>query len=133
MTSSGPSAPATRPDFTTSTFWINTGERVIRTGAQTGLALGITDATTALHLDWQQSGVAVGLAMLAALLTALAGKTVGDAGSPSFLLPAPREALEQHGRHELEGDGADAGTTPLRGVPRQLPPYDRDARQGRDL
>lgn len=124
MTSSPPPA---RPDFTTSTFWINTGERVIRTGAQTGLALGITDATTALHLDWQQSGVAVGLAMLAALLTALAGKTVGDSGSPSFLLPAPREALEQGGRHELGSLN----------VPRQrlggLPPYDRDARQGRDL
>lgn len=128
MTSSPPPA---RPDFTTSTFWLNTTERIVRTGAQTGLALGITDATTALHLDWQQTGVAVGLAMLAALLTALAGKTVGDSGSPSFLLPAPRG--EQHGRHELEGDDADAGATPLRGVPRQLPPYDRDARQGRDL
>lgn len=130
MTSSPP--PPTRPDFTTSTFWLNAGERVIRTGAQTALALGIADATTALRLDWLQGGVTVGLAMLAALLTALAGKTVGDPGSPSFLLPAPRG--EQHGRHELEQDAA-AGP-PLRGVPRQrqggLPPYDRDARQGRE-
>jgi hypothetical protein len=89
-----------RPDFTTRTFWVNTGERVIRTGAQTALALGITDAATAMHVDWQQGGVTVALAMLAALLMALAGKATGDPQSPSFLLAAaPRHAIAEPGRH----------------------------------
>jgi hypothetical protein len=83
----------TAADFTTRTFWVNTLERVIRTGAQTALALGVTDATTNLHVNWQQAGITTGLAMLAALLTALAGKTVGDSQSPSFLLgAAPKPA-----------------------------------------
>lgn len=97
MSSSGPAA---RPDFATSTFWVNTGERVIRTGAQTAIGLGVTDVTTALHLDWKQAGLAVGLAMAAALLTALAAKPVGDGDSPSFLLPAPAVPVQRNGRHE---------------------------------
>jgi hypothetical protein len=79
----------TRPDFTTRTFWINTLERIVRTGAQTALALGITDAATALHVDWQQGAITVVLAMGASLLMALAGRAVGDSDSPSFVLPAP--------------------------------------------
>jgi hypothetical protein len=79
-----------RPPFTTRTFWLNTAERTVRTGAQTALAVGITDAATALHLDWQEAGLTVGLAMAAAVLTALAAKPVGDHDSPSFLLPSPR-------------------------------------------
>lgn len=81
-----------RPDFTTRTFWANTGERVVRTGAQTALAIGVTDATTAMHVDWQQGALTVGLAMVASLLMALAGKAVGDPGTPSYILPAPRRS-----------------------------------------
>lgn len=132
------SSSLARPEIATGTFWVNTGERVVRTGAQTAIALGVTNATTALDLDWQQAGTAVGLAMLAALLTALAGKTVGDAGSPSFLLPAPRTSPEQHGRHEAvtaQSAARTAGDARLRSIPGQRwtgvdppPGYDRDAR-----
>jgi hypothetical protein len=87
-----------RPDFTTRTFWANTGERIVRTMAQTALALGITDVTTSLHLDWQQGGIAVALAGLGALLTALAGKAVGDPNSPSFLLRAPAKVSTPQSR-----------------------------------
>jgi hypothetical protein len=80
---------ATRPDFTTGTFWINTTERVVRTGAQTALAVVVADGTTDMHVDWQQGALTTGLAMLAALLMALAGKGVGDRDSPSYVLPAP--------------------------------------------
>jgi hypothetical protein len=79
-----------RPEFTTKTFWLNTSERVVRTGAQTALAVGVTDGVTDLHLDWQQGALTVGLAMVASLLMALAGKAVGDPDSPSYVLPAPR-------------------------------------------
>jgi hypothetical protein len=118
----------TRPDFASSTFWLNTGERVIRTAAQTALALGVADKTTALELDWQQAGLAVAVAAGSCLLTCLAGKTVGDGGSPSFVLPAPRVPTQRNGRHEALG-GPDAGPPPQAGG---LPPYDRDARSDRD-
>src|SRR4051812_25947975 len=104
----------TRPDFTTKTFWTNTAERVVRTGAQTALAIGITDATTSLHVDWQQGGLTVGLAMLAALLTALAAKPVGDHDSPSFLLPAPRHRAidpDSIGRLRRVARDTDTGTS----------------------
>jgi hypothetical protein len=80
-----------RPEFTTSTFWANTAERVVRTGAQTALGLGVADAATGLHVDWQQGAITVGLSMLASLLMALAGKAVGDPDTPSYILRAPVE------------------------------------------
>jgi hypothetical protein len=112
-----------RPEFATSTFWLNTGERVIRTAAQTALALGVADKTTALELDWQQAGLAVAVAAGSCLLTCLAGKTVGDSATPSFLLPAPKVPVQRNGRHERVD-----GPTPRAGG---LPPYDRDARSDR--
>lgn len=112
------------PDLTARTFWVNTGERVVRTAAQTALAVGITDATTALHADWAQTGITVGLAAGTCLLMCLAGKLTGDPGSPSFVLPAP--SGDRHGRHE-----AGAAPVPIRLLGGPLPPYDRDARQDR--
>lgn len=94
MSTYGNDGAVRRPDFTTKTFWVNTMERVVRTGVQAALALGITDATTALSLDLNQGAIAVGLAMLGALLTALAGKAVGDSDSPSFVLAAPPKASD---------------------------------------
>jgi hypothetical protein len=108
-----------RPEFATSTFWLNTGERVIRTAAQTALALGVADKATALELD----GLAVAVAAGSCLLTCLAGKTVGDSATPSFLLPAPKVPVQRNGRHERVD-----GPTPRAGG---LPPYDRDARSDR--
>ena len=80
-----------RPEFTTKTFWVNTVERIVRTGAQTALSLIVVDGLPVSHIDidLEVGAWTTALAMLAALLTALAGKVVGDNDSPSFVLAAP--------------------------------------------
>lgn len=73
--------------YFTKTFWINTAERVIRTGATTALGAFITDKT-GVDLDWAGGLKIVGISMLGTLLICLAAKTTGDPESPSFLLAA---------------------------------------------
>lgn len=80
---------STTSQYLTKTFWVNTGERVIRTAAVTALGTFITDKT-GTSIDWGGGLQVVGISALGTLLLCLAARTTGDAESPSFLLTAPR-------------------------------------------
>lgn len=84
-----------RPDFTTSTFWLNTAERTVRVFAWSAIAVITSTQADIVHADFKGAAIEVGIATALAFLGCLAGKLVGDGDSPSFVLPAPRE-----GRHE---------------------------------
>lgn len=61
-------------------FWVDTVERVIRTGAQALLA-----TLTTTTVDWGQKLQITGIAMIAALLTAVVASGAGSKEDASFL------------------------------------------------
>jgi len=66
-------------------FWIDAGERTIRTIAQSLLALMGTDALGIVGLDWMQMfSVAIGAGLMS-LLTSIVATGVGDKGTAEFL------------------------------------------------
>ena len=85
-----------RPNFTTKTFWLNTAERAVRTAAQSAVALLLVDGlpVSRLDIDLAEGAWTVTLATVLSILTALAGKAVGDPDSPSFVLAAPPKAAD---------------------------------------
>jgi hypothetical protein len=69
----------------TKAFWIDAGERTIRTVAQSLLALMGTDALGIVGLDWMQMfSVAIGAGLMS-LLTSIVATGVGDKGTAEFL------------------------------------------------
>ena len=69
----------------TKAFWIDAGERTIRTIAQSLLALMGTDALGIVGLDWMQMiSVAIGAGLMS-LLTSIVATGVGDKGTAEFL------------------------------------------------
>ncbi|RBP66451.1 phage r1t holin [Brevibacterium sanguinis] len=68
--------------YATKEFWVATGERALKTAAQTAIALIGTDQTGILTLDWGQIVSVTATAVVLSVLTSLVG---GAAGSgPSF-------------------------------------------------
>lgn len=66
--------------------WIqSTAERVIRTVAQTLLALIGTNTVAVTDLDWPQMLAAAATSGVVAFLTCVVATRVGDKGTPSFL------------------------------------------------
>ena len=70
-------------------FWIDAGERAVRTFAQALIGaitagLVVTDAA-----QWKAAGIAAAVAALISLLTSVAASGVGDPVSPSLLPVAP--------------------------------------------
>lgn len=66
-------------------FWIDAGERAIRTFAQALIGaitagLVVTDAA-----QWKAAGIAAAVAALVSLLTSVAASGVGDQSTPSLL------------------------------------------------
>ena len=71
-------------NLTTSEFWAATGERAVKTAAQTGIALIGTDQVGILNLDWAQIGSVTATAVILSILTSIVGDTAGKNG-PSFI------------------------------------------------
>ena len=66
-------------------FWIDAGERTIRTIAQSLLALMGTDALGIVGLDWMQMfSVALGAGLMS-LLTSIVATGVGDKGTAELV------------------------------------------------
>ena len=69
----------------TKAFWIDAGERTIRTIAQSLLALMGTDALGIVGLDWTQMlSVAIGAGLMS-LLTSIVATGVGDKGTAEIV------------------------------------------------
>jgi hypothetical protein len=74
-----------RRSMFTASFWLDAGERAIRTVAQTligALAGGFVVTDTA---QWKAALIASGVAGLTSLLMSLAATRVGNSESPSFV------------------------------------------------
>ncbi|HET6636440.1 MAG TPA: holin, partial [Streptomyces sp.] len=78
--------------MTSGAFWTATGERIVRTFAQTELGLLSGDGLGVLDVDWAQCLSVGGLAALLALLTAVA--TSGGTHGPGLT-----ETVKPSGRH----------------------------------
>ena len=66
-------------------FIQSTAERVVRTVAQTLLALIGTNVVAVTSLDWPQMLAAAATSGVVAFLTCVVATGVGDKGTPSFL------------------------------------------------
>ncbi len=75
-------------------FWLDAGERAIRTFVQAVIALWAATAVTGLaDIDWAIAGSVGGFAALLSLAMSLVGGSVHTTGSPSFI-PEVGEPVE---------------------------------------
>jgi Putative lactococcus lactis phage r1t holin len=84
---------AKRPLFT-GTFWLDLLDRVIRTAAQTALAIIAVDATTLGDIDWPRVGGVVGLAVVLTILTSIATAKVGAPGTAALVAGRDGHAMK---------------------------------------
>jgi len=78
-------AKAKKRTIFTNDFWLQTGERAVKTFAQTAVALIGAGVLNVLTTDWQQLiGVSLGAAVLS-ILTSVASAKVHDDDSPSLV------------------------------------------------
>jgi hypothetical protein len=82
-----------RPLFTL-TFWLDAGERCIKTAAQTVLGLIGTNVVDATSLDWQEIGIAAAFTTGLSILTSIVSSGIGEPGTASVLNPAPPDTLK---------------------------------------
>lgn len=75
---------AKRPLFT-GVFWIDVLDRVIRTAAQTAVALITVNATSWGDVNWNEVGGVVGLTALLTVLTSIATASVGATGTAAIV------------------------------------------------
>jgi hypothetical protein len=83
----------TRPLFT-ATFWLDAGERAIKTAAQTVLALVGVNVTDVASLNWQEMAITTGVATGLSILTSIVSSGIGEPGTASVLNPAPPDTLK---------------------------------------
>lgn len=70
--------------LTTQAFWVATGERAIKTAAQSLIAVGLSNATGIFDVDWLGALSAAGLATLLSVLTSIVSSGIGDTSGPSL-------------------------------------------------
>lgn len=75
---------AKRPLFT-GVFWLDVFDRVIRTAAQTAVALITVNATELGDVDWNEVGSVVALTVILTILTSIATAKVGDTGTAAIV------------------------------------------------
>lgn len=113
-------------NLTTREFWASTAERMVKTAAQTAIALIGTDQIGILSLDWAQIGSVVGTAVILSLLTSVAGDTTGKNG-PSFVrsegIGIENAEAEEALRRERAGEDIDTSSAA---------PFATDASEGDD-
>lgn len=74
-------------------FWVSTGERALKTFAQS-LTATLIVFTGVLEVDWVNSLSAAGLATVISVLTSIGSAGVGPDGSPSLVGEPPQEPEE---------------------------------------
>ena len=78
-------AKAKKRTIFTNDFWLQAGERAVKTVAQTALALVGAGVLNVLTADWEQIlGVSLGAGLLS-ILTSVASAKVHDDDSPSLV------------------------------------------------
>lgn len=70
-------------------FWLDAGERAVKTAAQTAVALIGTGMVGILDVDWQQVGSVSACAAILSVLTSLGSYPSGE---PTASLVSPRHA-----------------------------------------
>lgn len=74
-------------------FWVSTGERAVKTFAQT-LGATLIVFTGVLEVDWVNSLSAAGLATVLSVLSSVGSAKVGPDDSPSLVGEPPQEPEE---------------------------------------
>ena len=67
------------------TFWIETGERAVKTFAQALVALFVAGVTV-LTIDWQDALAVAATAALVSVLTSIGSSRFGEKGTPSLVV-----------------------------------------------
>lgn len=82
--------------LSTQVFWLDAGERALKTAAQVGLTLIVGNNITIWTLDWSQVFSAVALGVLASLLTSIASSGTGG-NSASLIVDAelPKDGITE--------------------------------------
>lgn len=69
----------------TGTYWKQTAERAIKTGAQAALAFFVVGETMFDQIDWTVVAGGTAVAAIASVLTSLASAPFGPEGTPSLV------------------------------------------------
>lgn len=77
----------------TGSFWLDTLERGIKTGAQTVLGLIGTNVADVTSLDWKEVGIATAFTTGLSVLTSIVSSGIGEPGTASVMNPAPPDTL----------------------------------------
>lgn len=77
-------------------YWLDVLERLLRTFAQTFLAVYVPNGLTSAA-DWKTSLIAAGTAAVMSVLMSLSATGIGNPSSASFVRVAPNAG----GRHEI--------------------------------
>ena len=91
--------------YTSPAYWTATGERAVKTIAQTAVALLTTDTLGVLDVDWTQLASASALAGLVSVLSSIASAKISSDGSPSLA----GEVIESAVVERLDGTEVVAG------------------------
>lgn len=67
----------------TKQFWLDAGERAVKTFAQAAIALLAAGATGLLGIDWLELFSVAGLAAFVSILTSVGSAHIGDRGTAS--------------------------------------------------
>ena len=78
----------------TKTFWIDAGERAVRTFAQALAAVLVVGFVFTDAAAWREALLASAVAALISLLTSVAASGVGDPDSPAILPAAGAEPVD---------------------------------------
>jgi len=66
-------------------FWLDGGERALKTAAQVAVSFLVIGTTGVLDVDWVQVASVSAVAALASILTSIASERVGDPKSASLV------------------------------------------------
>jgi hypothetical protein len=69
----------------TKKFWLHTGERALKTAAQTAAGLMSANGLGLLDVDWKALASVAGLSFVYSVLTSVASAGGGDSETPSLV------------------------------------------------
>jgi hypothetical protein len=91
----------------TKNFWQQTGERAVKTLAQSALAVLAVDGLGVLDVDWAAVGSVAALASVVSVLTSIATAGIGEPNDPSAIrrpLPTTEPStVTTIRRHDAQG------------------------------